>query len=365
MSRTRILLLAEAGHASPWLIVGDDGHVLQRGQIAPGERVEGEPVRTVLIVPGTDVLVRWLDLPRRGEAQVAAAAAWALRDDLAVDPDRVAVALGAPVAQGQGRLVAVAARPLIDAWTAWAEDVGAPPTVILPDSLTPPEPADDTLSAVRFGPRTALRGRALAVSGEAELVELLADGQLIAPVTDPEAVERAVIAAALNPAVNLAGRRRAAPAAPGRWRRSAVLGALALLSPLIVILAQAGHDEMQARRLDAAARAAVRQALPDAPSTNDPAAEVARRLSQAPPPGGSAGAAARLFAALERVEGAELDSLVLDPAGGLRVTVTYANASDLEALKQAAAGQGLSLRDQSTVEDGGRIVSDMVVGAAA
>jgi len=364
MSRTRILLLAEAGQPSPWLIVGDDGHVLQRGQLAPGERLEGEPVRTVLIVPGTDVLIRWLNLPRKGEAQLTTAAAWALRDDLAVDPDRVAVALGAPAAQGQGRLVAVAARPLIAAWTAWAEDVGGAPAVILPDSLTPPEPADDTaLAAIGFGARTALRGRALAVSAEAELVELLAEGRRVEPLTEAEAVERAVIAAALNPAVNLAGRRRAAPAAPGRWRRSAVLAALAVLSPLVVILAQAGHDEMQARRLDAAARAAVRQALPDAPPTNDPAAEVARRLAQAPPSGGSASTAARLFAALERVDGAELDSLVLDP-GGLRITVTYANASDLEALKQAAAGQGLSLRDQSTVEDGGRIVSDMIVGAA-
>lgn len=364
MSRTRILLLAEAGQPSPWLIVGGDGHVLQRGQLAPGERLEGEPVRTVLIVPGTDVLVRWLDLPRKGDAQVAAAAAWALRDDLAVDPDRVAVALGAPATEGQGRLVAVAARPLIDAWTAWAEDVGAPPVAILPDSLIPPEPDDDAaLSAIRFGPRTALRGRSLAVSGEADLVELLADGRGVEPVTEAEAVERAVIAAALNPAVNLAGPRRAAPAAPGRWRRSAALAGLVILSPLMVILAQAGHDEIQSRRLDGAARAAVRQALPDAPPTADPAAEVARRLAEAPPSGGSASTAARLFAALERVDGAELDSLVLDP-GGLRITVTYANASDLEALKQAAAGQGLSLRDQSTVEDGGRIVSDMIVGAA-
>lgn len=363
MSRTRILLLADGGRASPWLTVDAGGHVLQRGQLTPGERLDGEAMPTVLVVPGTDVLVRWLDLPGRGEAQIAAAAAWALRDDLAVEPERVALALGAPSAGP--RLIAAAARPLVEAWTSWAEEVGGPVTAVVPDSLVPPEPADaGTLSAVGFGPRTALRGQGLAFSGETELVEMLADGRLIAPLTEPEAVERAVIAAALNPPVNLIGRRKAAPAAPGRWRRAAVLAGAFVLSPLIVVLAQAGHAENEAQALNARSRAAVLEVFPDLGSDADPAAELGRRLAGAPPPGGTAGVAARLFAALERVDGAELDSLTLDDAG-LRATVTYANASDLEALKQAAAAQGLSFTDQSTVEDNGRIVSDMVVGGGA
>lgn len=362
MSRTRILLLADAGRPSPWLIVDAAGHVLQRGQLPPGERLEGEaPV--VLIVPGTDVLVRWMDLPGKGEAQIAAAAAWALREDLAVEPERVAVALGAPVAGP--RLVAAAARPLVEAWTAWIEAAGGVVSAILPDSLTPPEPAEaGTLSAIGFGERTALRGRGVAFSAESELAAALADGRLIQPVTEPEAVEQAVIAAALNPPVNLIGRRKAAPVAPGRRRRAAVLAAAVVVSPLIVVLAQAGHAEVEASRLDGVMRTQVRAVAPDLPPTADPAAELARRLTQAPPPGGTSSVAARLFAALERVDGAELDSLTLDDAG-LRATVTYANASDLEALKQAAAAQGLSFTDQSTVEDNGRIVSDMVVGGGA
>lgn len=367
MSRTRILLLAEDGRPSPWLIVDAAGHVLQRGQLAPGERLEGEPVGVVLIVPGSDVLVRWLDLPRKAEAQVAAAALWTLKDALAVEPDRMTVALGPQPVEGEARLVAAAARPLVEAWTAWVENAGGKVDVILPDSLATPEPArddDGRLTAVRFGERTALRGIGFAFSGEAELAELVAEGRVIEPIADPEAVERALIAAALRPPVNLAGRRRPPPASPGRWRRAAVLATAAALSPLILIVAQAGRDEIQARRLDAQARASARAALPDLSSTADPAAEIARRLSEAPPPGGTAAAAARLFAALERVDGAELDSLTLD-GGVLRATVTYANASDIDALLQAGASQGLALTAQSTVEDNGRMVSDMVVGGAS
>ena len=88
MTLTRLLLLApSADQPSPWLAVDRDGHVLQRGLLTPDRAgAPPSPMRTVAVAPGADVMVRWLDLPGRNEAQGRAAALWALRDDLAAPP---------------------------------------------------------------------------------------------------------------------------------------------------------------------------------------------------------------------------------------------------------------------------------------
>jgi len=83
----------------------------------------------------------------------------------------------------------------------------------------------------------------------------------------------------------------------------------------------------------------------------------------APPPGGPTAAAAALFAAVESVEGAELDSLTADE-DGVRATVTYPAYQDLDALQQAMAARGMSLTDESTVDDQGKVVSEVRVGGA-
>jgi general secretion pathway protein L len=71
-----------------------------------------------------------------------------------------------------------------------------------------------------------------------------------------------------------------------------------------------------------------------------------------------------LFAAVEQVEGAELDIFVSDPEGGVRATVSYPAYQDLDALKSAVAAAGLRLNDTSTLDDAGRVVSDVTIGAA-
>ena len=54
-----------------------------------------------------------------------------------------------------------------------------------------------------------------------------------------------------------------------------------------------------------------------------------------------------------------------DPEQGLRATVSYPAFQDLDAIREAVEAQGLSLEDTSTVEDGGRVVSEVIVGGAA
>ena len=82
----------------------------------------------------------------------------------------------------------------------------------------------------------------------------------------------------------------------------------------------------------------------------------------APPPGGLAAVSAALFAAVEQVAGAELDSLSAGPGKGVRATLSYPAFSDLDSIRAALTASGLSMTDQSTVEDGGRVVSEVIIG---
>ena len=367
MSRTRLVLMpALAGEPAPWLIVDAAGTVLERGLLSLESPAVGPAIRTVAVVPGADVLIRWLDLPPGNVAQQRAAALWALKDDLAATPERVRLSLGRAVA-GEPRLAAVVSDPLVQAWTDYLTSLGLRADALVPDCLTVPEPVDPAvLAAVGFGPSLALRGHRFAASVEPDLAELIAGDRTIVAVEDGAQVERMLIQAALNPPIDLlssGGRATGEGLRP--WRRAMALAAAVVIAPLVITLALAARDDLAAREDRRASEAAARRAFPDMAPGVDPVAEAERRLATAAPPGGVAVAAAVLFAALEGVEGAELDSLNADPAGGVRATVSYPAYQDLEAMQSAVAAAGLMLTDTSTIDDNGRVVSDVVIGAGA
>ncbi len=364
MSRTRLILIPTvAGKPAPCMIIDAAGHVLERSLLTLESPVTGPAARTVAIVPGADVLVRWLDLPAGTGAQQRTAALWMLKDDLAATPDRVRLVLG-PAVSGEPRLTAVVGEALLQAWLDWLGGMGLKPDVLIPDSLTVPEPfEDDVLTTVGFGPTLALRGRRFAAGIEPSLAEAVAGGRRIEPVEDMRRVEQMLITAALNPPLNLLQGAPRTNESLNRWRLAAVLAAVALTLPLVSTLALAARDDIAAGRAIERAEAAARTAFPDMPVAADPISEAKRRIAVATPPGGAAPAAAALFAAVEAVEGAELDSFSADPEGGVRATVSYRTYQDMDALKASVASAGLSLTDTSTLDDNGRVVSDVIVGA--
>jgi general secretion pathway protein L len=365
MSRIRLILIPPtAALPASCLTLDAQGAVLTRGVVELGGP-SPEPMRTVAVVPGADVLIRWLDLPSGSPAQLAAVALHLLRDDLAAPSDRLSAALGPVPAAGQRRLVAVASRSLLQAWGDYLASMGLKADVMIPDSLVLPEPAEEgALSAAVFGADLALRGRELALSLQPDLAEAVAAGRVLERIGRADEIERLLAAAALDPPLNLlAGAGRRVEADRRGWKRAAALAAVLIVSPLILTLAAAGHDEWRARDAEHRAEAAARRAFPDMAPTADAVAEATRRLTTAPPPGGATAAAAALFAAVENVEGAELDSLTSDE-NGVRATVTYAAYQDLDALQRAMAAHGMSLADDSTVDDQGKVVSEVRVGGA-
>lgn len=363
MKPVRLILIPALAHEPAPFLVIRDGVPTERGMLTPDPAVPPEPMRTVAIVPGTDVTVRWLDLPVGGAAQQRAAALWLLKSELATSTDRMVVALGSGASAGAPRLVAVTSTALLQAWTDYLEALGVRADTLIPDALTLPEPAaDDALVSVAFGAHTALRGRGFAASVQPDLLDLVAGSRRIEPVIEPADVERALIDAALSPPVNLLSARENAQGRDQRqWRRAGGLAAALLISPLVVMAAGAARDDLAARTDIDRAHAEIARALPDLERESDPVAALQRRMRAAPPPGGVVGATAGLFAAVESVEGAELDLLIVEPEHGMKATLTHDNHGDVQAIDGLMRRAGLMLTETSTLEDRGRIVSDVTI----
>lgn len=365
MKPVRLILIPATGsQPAPFLVIGADGYVLDRGELT----LEGhapEPMRTVAVVPGGDVLIRWLDLPPGSTAQSRVAAAWMLRDQMAATPDRLVTVLGPSTPVGEPRLVAVVSRSRVEAWTDYLAALGVRADALVPDVLTLAEPeVENTLSAVSFGEGMALRGRRFAATVQPDLVDLIAVGRRVVAVEDSAAVERALTSAALAPAINLLDTGDREARASGGWRRAAVLAALLVLSPLVLIVTAAVRDGMAARNARSEALAAITTAAPDLARQPDPVEALRRRVAAAPPPGGVTAAAAALFTAVEAVEGAELDILIADPDDGMKATISHPDYGDMAVIRRSMAGAGMSVTETGSLDDGGRVVSDITIGAA-
>ena len=271
--------------------------------------------------------------------------------------------LGAAVSPGEQRLALVVSQALLAAWNDYLDALGVQADVMIPDMMTLPVPAaDDALTTASFGPSLALRGQNIALSVQPDLLDLVRGDRRVVPIEDRGEIEQLLVAATLNPPVNLlAGLDRGGERVG--WRRAAVLAAVLILSPLVLTLASAARDDLAARQIADGTQELIRTRLPDMATAADPVAEINRQLAVAAPPGGITAAAAALFAAVEGVEGAELDSFVADPETGVRATVTYPAYQDLATLRAALNAAGMRLEDTSTVEDGGHVVSEIIIGA--
>lgn len=369
MRRTRLVLIpSEGGDPAPFLMLDADGRVLERGHLSvEAPALPGGRVRTVAVVPGADVLVRWLTLPAGRPVQQRAAALWALREDLAVDPGGMRVALG-PVEADGSRLVAAVSEGRLTAWADALARLGLKADALVPDSLVPAEPEEaDAVNTITFGPTVALRGQRLAVSVQPELASMIAGERRLVPIETDAALEARLIATALAPPVDLGGGEGQGSTAEGwrAWRLAAGLALALLVSPMVLTAAAAMRDDMAASRLREDAEARARVLFPDMATDADPLDEAQRRLALTPPPGGVAVVASVLFQALEGVPGAELDSLTADPVSGVRATVSYTAFQDLQAIREAIEARGLSMVEEATLEEGDRIASDIIVGVGA
>ncbi|WP_407352265.1 type II secretion system protein GspL [Luteimonas sp. R10] len=363
-----VLLPQDPGAPALRLSVGDDGRVLARERLHAGEtaarQAAAAPARTVLVVPGTQAPALWLELPARNPVQALAAARALVAERLAGSGDTLHIAIAAAADEDDApRPVVAVERALMTHWLERAAALGLTVDALVPDHLALPTPEDDGVLVVADGDECIVRGARLAFRGEAALAAVVLEGRPQQVVEAGPQAEALLAAGARQPAIDLLqydfARTPAQPRGARAWRRAAVLAALLALSPLLLWGAEALRYTLAARALETQAAAKVDAALPGRAPTQPPLAAARAALRQAQARDGFAHAASALFAAVPRIEGAQLDRLSYGEDDALRATLSHARADELDVLRDALADAGLALQPAGTRRADGRLHSEL------
>ncbi|MCL1500530.1 type II secretion system protein GspL [Xanthomonas nasturtii] len=340
MSSCLLLLPADAAAEPIAVRVDAQGHtVAQHTPSALHER----SARTLLVVPGSAVHLRWMTLPGRSVAQSVAAARLQLAAHLATDAQALHVAIAEQAELDGARLVAAVDAALMHQWLQRAASVGVVPDAVVPDCLLLDNAdAEQAPTVVEWDGCWLLRGPRLACSLEPPLAQLLLAAQPHAETLPPEAdPQRAIAQFARHAATAPLNLRQHAFAAQPQKRSgfssrtlAALLGVL-VISPLLFLLAQTLRYEIGAQLLQRRAMAM--------PGTRVSASAPQPRH---PTPSATAFATelATLFSAIDAIPGAELDALTYHPAGPLRVTLLHGDAAQVQQLSARLSAAGWQLR---------------------
>ncbi|TVV74233.1 type II secretion system protein GspL [Sphingomonas solaris] len=364
MSDAFLLLFMADGVAPPrgWLRLREGAVVARAGAGAipsPAGDVENE--RIVLVVPGEDVVIHWIELPALAPAQAAAAARLMAGEVSAMPPERLHVALGA--ATGPSRAMALVSVERMAAWLVQAQALGLDPDRIVPEPLLLLPPEAGVVRWTRDGLHL-LRGDTVALAAEPDLAALLVTEP---PVPVDDATVEADLATALG---RLPLDLRQGPfARRRRWRtdwalvrRLAALGGLMLLAVLAVQLVLILKYSLAADRLERELATVARAALPRVATITDPPQQLAGRLAELRGSGaGFSASAAVVFAAVRDTANVELAALSFDDQGVLRATATAANPADIAALARRIEAGGFAVESGDVRPGGGRQIAELTV----
>lgn len=362
MTITRLVFVAADDAPWPFLRAAEDGEVLQRGVVPVGSPRPETDDEDRLVTPGADALARWLDLPDRNDKQARSSAAFLLQAEIARDGDDLHVAVGASDVGGQ-RLAVVTQAESVRRWLELARARGVEPVSMTPDYLMLPEPEGDVVVTAGFGGLTAVRGRNVGFALEPDLADTVIAGRPSRRLSMQD-LEPALALRAATPPINLlqgAFGERPAAASPGRRRRMAMLAIALLLSPLVLLLAQTGRDHWATWTAESQIRSRLAAAYPADAKAADPVTALQGRLDLLRRADRFPDLAAGLFSVLEKTPGIQLDTLVYADDGDLRARVSYSNYSDIDQLRAAGRVLGLDIRQNSTVTEGARVTSELVV----
>ena len=364
MTGNFLLLFLSDGVAPPrgWMRLRDGAVVARAGAgLPPPPADDLIDERLVLVVPGQDVVIHWIELPALAPAQAIAAARLMAGEVSAAPVDRLHVALGA--AGGDTRAISLVAPVRVAAWLAQAQALGLDPDAIVPEPLLLLPPEAGVVRWAHDGLHL-LRGPNVALAAEPDLSALLVEEPVVA--IDDAAVEAGLGAAlALRP-VNL---RQGPFARRRRWRidwplvrRLALLGGAILLAILAVQIALILKYSLAADRLEREVAGVARTALPRVATVADPPAQLAGRLADLRGAGaGFTAIAAAIFSAVRDTANVELSALSFDQSGTLRITATAANPADIAALGRRIEAGGYLVESGDVRPGGGRQIAEITV----
>lgn len=303
-------------------------------------RYDGE--RIVLVLPGTDVGIEWLDLPALTVPQAVAAARLALAERSLAGVEHLHIAIGA--VHGARRMTAAIDADLLERWIGWGQGAGLDPDSIVPLPLLMAYGEGPPRLWVRHGIGN-VHGHDQIFAVEADLVAAVL-GDIPTEAIDEDRFEAELPAALMALPLDLRQgrfvRRREWRVDTGWRRRMTRYGvAAAILLALVPVarLARIAWDDhgfrSEARRVTRLALG--RESLPD-----DPRDALQQALADVRGPGmGFSNAAATVFAGVRRTPNVELAGLVFDQSGALTVTVTASNSADLAMLVERIGQSGM------------------------
>lgn len=353
---TRLLLLPERPDEAPE-IVEPGAHGPVRRRLLPSEQGGGE---ALLVLPGAEAVTRWLDLPGGSPAQARAAAAFQIGEVVAAGGEGLHLAVGGRDEDGRALVVWID-REVLRSGLEAAGARGVKVTGALPDYLLLPDDAEGRTVLASFGERLGVRGQGLAFGVEPELASAVIGDRPHRYIPASE-LDAWLLATAERPPVDLL-QGQFAPRRQGpvlRWRRLAVLAAVVAISPLVLPLAQIARDGLEARAIERRNAALAVQLVPQSARYGDPVRYAVSRL-QAGRRQGFGELSAGYLSAVRAVPGMRLDTLVHGQDGAIRSSVSYANYSDMDQLREVLKAGGFDVTEQGTVTEGQRVTSDLIV----
>ncbi len=349
---------------APWGLFDAAGVALRTGAVVSGAGLADEVAadRCWVVVPGTSVTAHAIELPRdANERRVAAAAAYALEDALAVDTAELHFALG-PAGSGK-RLVAVASQTAMDGWMHRLASLGLRADLMLPDFL-----------AIAAGPVmhdgcVLVKMPEVGFAAEADLAAILLGSPVQIPSLPPERflAQAYGVMAGGAPVSLLQGRY-----APKRdwgpvmrpWRRVGTLAASVAILAAAGLAVEGARLNRQAEAATARAEAVFRQALPEVKRVVNPRAQMRAYLQNAnlAGAGGFLALSEVAVGATAAVTDAEITSLRFDARRNeLAVTFSLPSFDAVERMKNEMTNRGALVHEGGARQDGVRVLADVTV----
>ena len=177
-----LLLFAkdEIGAIEGWFRIAD-GAVVARGARLDTLPGPDEEERCLLLLGGSEVTLRWLELPALTEAQALAAARIEIAESTLGPVDALHLALG-PL-HGHHRLVAAISNQRIGDWIIWAAGAGFDPDHIVPLPLLIAHGGGPTRVWARPG-RTLAHGPLRAFAIEPAFADMILEGEATEAIDD-------------------------------------------------------------------------------------------------------------------------------------------------------------------------------------
>ena len=387
--------------ASPvsWAIFDDESNAIaDQGELIAGQKFSSgrsvEPSRVWVLVPGSVVTARSVDVPALGDVRTRDVVSFVLEDDLAENQGDIHFAFGKR-RKGQ-RLVCCVAKEQMSAWKVRLSELGMQPDVIIPDFLAL-SAQDSEVSIVEHDGDVLVRHPDGGFAIESKTFIALSEDLLAS--TDAHSIwsdnltqalppsivesERTVVSPALTSkgffelayksltsgiAFNLLQfehARRRAWARPGRhWRRAVALAGATIALTIAAQVADGIRFNRDAEMAYRKADAVFHEVMPEGTRLVNARAQLSAHAASldASTSNQFLKLSGFLYAGVSATDGVIIDSLRFDSARNeVTASLSLPSFESIEKIRRAVISSGVTFVEGGARQQGERILADIVV----